>query len=96
MCYEVDACGVGVEVGEHLLTGVFLGSDGGVVDQNVEAAVSGLDGFRSSGDAGIVGLVYLQEFAGAFVAFGLQILNGSLSLVYGAGADEDVVDAFGQ
>lgn len=56
---EVDACGVGVEVGQHVFASMFLGSDGCVVDQDIEAAVGGFDGFRSSGDAGVVGLIDL-------------------------------------
>lgn len=52
--------------------------------------------FCGGGDAGVVGLVYLQEFACAWVAFGLQVINCGFSLVRGASADEDVVGAFGQ
>lgn len=77
---EVDACGVGVEIRGHVLAGGFFEGDGGVVDQDVEAAVGFFDGFGGGGDAGVVGLVDLEEFAGAFVAFRSQFLDGGLAL----------------
>lgn len=92
---EVDACGVGVEIGEHVLAGDFLRSDGGVVGQDVEAAVGALDEGGGGGDAGVVSLVELEELAGAGVVFGSELLDGGLAFFDGAGADEDVVGAFG-
>lgn len=54
-----------------------------------------LDGFGGGGDAGVVGLVDLEEFTGSWVVLGLQFFDGGFAFVDRAGADEDVVGAFG-
>ena len=57
--------------------------------------MGGFDGSGGGGDAGVIGLVDLEEFAGTFVAFGLESFDGGFAFFDGAGADEDVVGAFG-
>ena len=93
---EVDACGVGVEIREHVFAGGFFEGDGGVVDEDVKTAVGFFYGFGGGGDAGVVGLVDLEERAGALKVFGLEVVDGGFAFVNRAGADEDVIGgAFG-
>jgi hypothetical protein len=57
--------------------------------------VGSLDMFGCGGDAGVVGLVELKEFASSWVVFGLELFNGGFAFVERSGSDEDVVGAFG-
>lgn len=56
----------------------------------------GGDGARGVGDGGVVLEVEVQEFDASRVVLGLQGAEGCGAPVWGAGAEEDVVGAFGE
>lgn len=56
----------------------------------------GGDGARGVGDGGVVLEVEVQEFDASWVVLGLQGAESCGASVWGAGAEEDVVGAFGE
>ena len=94
---EVRACGIGVEgVAEGLAVGCGVRRHGGVVHEHVQAAVVGGDGACGVGNGGVILEVEVQEFDASRVVLGLQGAEGCGAPVWGAGAKEDVVGAFGE